>query len=98
MSPFRQKRALQAGLLLFRAQVEQEKQNITARCEAMREEFAREIEQLQRELFATRSAYEELRVATLARERAQEELAALHRRRAIMRAEAAERTPGTRIQ
>jgi hypothetical protein len=98
MSPFRQKRALQAGLLMFRAKVEQEKQNITAQCEAMREELEREVQELRQELSELRDANEELRVVMLARNKAYEELASLHRRRAIKRAEAAERTPETRIQ
>jgi hypothetical protein len=97
MSPFRQKRALQAGLLMFRAQVEQEKQNITARCEAMRAELELEVQELRRELSELRDAHEELRCVSLARGRAYEELAALHRRRAIIKAEAAVRDENMKV-
>jgi hypothetical protein len=93
---YSQKRALQIALAVFRARVAEEKAAMDARLEAMREEFAREVEQLERELFSTRSAYEELKVAVLARERAAQELASLHRARAIARAQAIELTPETR--
>jgi hypothetical protein len=60
---------------------------------AMNDEHQRELADLRRELAETRALFDELRAVTLARQRADAEVAELYRLRDIERAKAAERDP-----
>jgi hypothetical protein len=56
-----------------------------------------ELNALRRELTECRAALDELRAATLARQKAEAELASLYRERAIAGARAAERDPAAAL-
>jgi chromosome segregation ATPase len=75
--------------------------SVIAECDALQCELAdlhREFDELRRELDETRALYDELRAVTLARQRADAEVAELHRLREIGRARAAERDPAQPLQ